>query len=159
LPVEEEDRDYVENEKQVLLWYRVKTIGERLTTNAEKLNGSPAQSSLDSIEHSYYEPAIDEQYVIDEATADKEVFKANTTILNAGKGKSLLAEYLEMAKPDLTEIQASARRLYPYDDKKMFEMGMITYSYMRDFLGNNYTPTLNRMKEIYAELAGDQYHV
>jgi DNA-binding Xre family transcriptional regulator len=40
--------------------------------------------------------------LIDEATADKAIFKANTEILNEGKGKSILAEYLEMAKPSLT---------------------------------------------------------
>jgi hypothetical protein len=38
-------------------------------------------------------------------------------------------------------------------------MGMVNDTFMKEFIGPNYTPSMNSMKETYAELTGDLYHV
>jgi hypothetical protein len=155
--VDESPRKYKVAGKRMILQYGVKTTADLLVSNASKLNQSPAKASLEPIVHRYYEPTLKAQFVIEETPENKKLYKENAVVLNAGKG-GILDEFLKMANPSLKGIQAGARAIYPYDDTEIFEMDMVNDTFVQEFLGPNYTPNMNSMKETYTELAKDLYH-
>jgi hypothetical protein len=71
--------------------------------------------------------------------------------------KGLVDRFLEYSELEKKGIQPSAMMFYKYD-REIFDMGMINDTFMKKYLRLNYYPSLNSVKEIYAELVKEHFH-